>query len=107
MAGAPLSARGAWRGDRRPQSPQLHAGRLQVERRADDDLVALGLHLRDLARADHGATRPAPALPRIRPLGLDRVDLAVGPGAESLDHVAVPVEPAPEYVHQEGVRVAM
>ena len=35
-----------------------------------------------------------PALLHLRPFGFDRVDLAVGPGAETLDHVALPVEPA-------------
>ena len=48
-----------------------------------------------------------PALLPLQLLGLDRVDLPVGPGAELLDHIALPVEPPPEHVDQERVRAAM
>ena len=39
--------------------------------------------------------------------GRDGSDLAVRPGAEPLDEIALAVEAAAEYVDQEGVRVAL
>ena len=99
----------AWRAARKPAAdapPVLDARGLQVQRCAHDDLVALGPQLLDRSHACNVAPPPAAAR-RSRFLGLDGMDLAVGVRAVCLDHVAVPFQAPPEYVHQVGLRVAM
>ena len=85
-------------------APVLDAGARQLQRRADDDLVAFGPHLLDGAQARDGAPRLAATLAP-GPLGLDGADLAVGEGPVFFDDVALVVEAAPEDVDEKGFRV--
>ena len=82
----------------RETSPHLHAGVLQGDAGADDDLVAPGPQALDRAQAHHLARLLPSALSALG--GAVGADVSVGRRVEPLDEVSLVVQPPPEHVGQ-------